>query len=176
MNKTTLLTAAGVMALSAGAVNADKLTFYCSAEPDWCELMSNSFEEATGINVEIAQVSSDGFWTDAWMVEPFVMTCWNERTAAQSALGWATAVSYSEGRLFVRIRGADGLPVQGLALEARLGRPSSDAEDRTVTLMGTPDGYSAEALLQPGVWLVDVSTPDQPAYAQQAELFVQGTD
>ena len=101
---------------------------------------------------------------------------WNERTAAQSALGWATAVSYSEGRLFVRIRGADGLPVQGLALEARLGRPSSDAEDRTVTLTGTPDGYSAEALLQPGVWLVDVSTPDQPAYAQQAELFVQGTD
>lgn len=101
---------------------------------------------------------------------------WNERTAAQSALGWATAVSYSGGRLFVRIRGADGLPVQGLALEARLGRPSSDAEDRTVTLTSTPDGYSAEALLQPGVWLVDVSTPDQPAYAQQAELFVQGTD
>jgi peptide/nickel transport system substrate-binding protein len=34
-----------------------------------------------GINVNIQQVSSDGFWTDAWMVQPFVMTCWNARGA-----------------------------------------------------------------------------------------------
>jgi len=34
-----------------------------------------------GIDVNITQVSSDGFWTEAWMVQPFVMTCWNERQA-----------------------------------------------------------------------------------------------
>jgi peptide/nickel transport system substrate-binding protein len=34
-----------------------------------------------GINVNINTVSADGFWTDAWMVQPFVMTCWNARGA-----------------------------------------------------------------------------------------------
>ena len=100
---------------------------------------------------------------------------WNERTEAQAALGWKTAVSYNGERLFVRIRGKDGLPVPGLALSARLGRPSSAAEDREVTLTATPDGYSAEAKLLPGLWRVDLSAPDYPAYAQQAALFVQGT-
>ena len=26
---------------------------------------------------------SDGYWTDAWMVEPFSATCWGERQADQ---------------------------------------------------------------------------------------------
>ena len=34
-----------------------------------------------GITVNIKQLSADGFWTDAWMIEPFVMTCWNARGA-----------------------------------------------------------------------------------------------
>lgn len=99
---------------------------------------------------------------------------WNERTEAQAALGWKTAISYNGERLFVRIHDKNGLPVQGLTLSARLGRPSSAAEDRMVVLTGVPDGYSAEARLAPGVWLVDLSAPDYPVYAQQAELFVQG--
>ncbi len=99
---------------------------------------------------------------------------WNKRSEAQAALGWKTAVSYNGQQLFVRIRGKDGLPVQGLALSARLGRPSSAAEDRVITLAGTPDGYRAEAALSPGVWRIDLSAPDYPAYSQQAELFVQG--
>ncbi len=36
-----------------------------------------------GINVEIKQAPSDGYWTDTWMVEPFAMTCWGERPADQ---------------------------------------------------------------------------------------------
>ena len=34
-----------------------------------------------GITVNIKTVSADGFWTEQWMKEPFVMTCWNERLA-----------------------------------------------------------------------------------------------
>lgn len=36
-----------------------------------------------GINVEIKQVPTDGYWTDTWMVEPFSMTGWGERPADQ---------------------------------------------------------------------------------------------
>ncbi|HSG18739.1 MAG TPA: ABC transporter substrate-binding protein [Anaerolineae bacterium] len=50
---------------------------------DWTaltEIYQQSAAEA-GIDVNITTVSSDGFWTDAWMVQPFVMTCWNARGA-----------------------------------------------------------------------------------------------
>jgi peptide/nickel transport system substrate-binding protein len=36
-----------------------------------------------GINVEIKQVPSDGFWTKYWMVEPFTITGWAQRPADQ---------------------------------------------------------------------------------------------
>jgi len=36
-----------------------------------------------GIDVEIKQVPSDGFWTKYWMVEPFVGTHWGQRPADQ---------------------------------------------------------------------------------------------
>ncbi len=37
---------------------ADKLTLYCSAQEDWCQLMARSFEEATGIDVNMTRKSS----------------------------------------------------------------------------------------------------------------------
>lgn len=46
------------MAASAGAAQADKLTFYCSAQEDWCQLMARSFEDATGIDVNMTRKSS----------------------------------------------------------------------------------------------------------------------
>ena len=54
------LIVAGVMGLSisASAASAAKLTFYCSAQEDWCQLMARSFEDATGINVNMTRKSS----------------------------------------------------------------------------------------------------------------------
>lgn len=37
---------------------AEKLTYYCSAQEDWCQLMANGFEEATGIDVSMTRKSS----------------------------------------------------------------------------------------------------------------------
>lgn len=55
-------TLAGASALAffatAGAAVADDLTFYCSAQEDWCQLMANSFEDATGIDVAMTRKSS----------------------------------------------------------------------------------------------------------------------
>lgn len=46
-------------ALLAGqATAADKLTLYCSAQEDWCQVMARGFEEATGINVNMTRKSS----------------------------------------------------------------------------------------------------------------------
>lgn len=50
----------GITLLGTGshAIAADKLTYYCSAQEDWCQLMANGFEEATGIKVNMTRKSS----------------------------------------------------------------------------------------------------------------------
>ena len=59
--KKLALTAAGsliALTTSLGAAQADKLTLYCSAQGDWCQLMARSFEDATGIYVGMTRKSS----------------------------------------------------------------------------------------------------------------------
>ena len=56
--KKTLLAAAFTLAASTTYANAAKLTFYCSAQEDWCQLMARGFEEATGIDVNMTRKSS----------------------------------------------------------------------------------------------------------------------
>jgi len=51
--------ALSVVALGTTPVNAaEKLTYYCSAQEDWCQLMAKGFEEATGIKVNMTRKSS----------------------------------------------------------------------------------------------------------------------
>ena len=52
-----LLIAASVAAF-AHTAQAATLNLYCSAQEDWCQLMSKSFEEKTGINVKMQRKSS----------------------------------------------------------------------------------------------------------------------
>ena len=60
MKKTTTTFAASLIALSASmtAAQAEKVTLYCSAQEDWCQLMARSFEDATGIDVNMTRKSS----------------------------------------------------------------------------------------------------------------------
>lgn len=56
-----LCTSALAMTITLGAVGAAqaaKLTLYCSAQEDWCQLMARSFEDATGIDVDMTRKSS----------------------------------------------------------------------------------------------------------------------
>ena len=55
---TTMAGALLALGFSATAAHADKLTFYCSAQEDWCQLMARSFEEETGIDVNMTRKSS----------------------------------------------------------------------------------------------------------------------
>jgi len=60
MKSLKLLLCTTVLATGAavGAAQAAKLTLYCSAQEDWCQLMSRSFEDATGIKVNMTRKSS----------------------------------------------------------------------------------------------------------------------
>lgn len=53
-----MLSASLVAIASVGAAQADKLTLYCSAQEDWCQLMANNFQDATGIKVAMTRKSS----------------------------------------------------------------------------------------------------------------------
>ncbi|MFV2093440.1 MAG: ABC transporter substrate-binding protein, partial [Hyphomicrobiales bacterium] len=61
MKNTTSLTL-GILALgiawSTGASAQGKLTLYCSAQEDWCQVMARGFEEASGVNVNMTRKSS----------------------------------------------------------------------------------------------------------------------
>jgi len=47
------------LALSPGiSIAAEKLTYYCSAQEDWCQLMTREFEKETGIKVAMTRKSS----------------------------------------------------------------------------------------------------------------------
>ena len=46
------------IAATASAASAEKLTLYCSAQEDWCQLMARSFEDATGVDVDMTRKSS----------------------------------------------------------------------------------------------------------------------
>jgi iron(III) transport system substrate-binding protein len=56
--KTLMTTAALAVTASVSAAQAEKLTLYCSAQEDWCQLMARSFEDATGIDVDMTRKSS----------------------------------------------------------------------------------------------------------------------
>ena len=59
MKKITATVAAALLALlAAPSFGADKLIFYCSAQEDWCQLLSRSFEQETGIKVAMIRKSS----------------------------------------------------------------------------------------------------------------------
>lgn len=60
MMKKLGLASAGIFAamMASSAMAADKLTYYCSAQEDWCQLMANGFQDATGIKVNMTRKSS----------------------------------------------------------------------------------------------------------------------
>ena len=72
--------------LAEAGYNGETLTLHISDVcSDWTPLAELYQQQVAlaGINLEIKVVPSDGYWTDAWMVEPFSATCWGERQADQ---------------------------------------------------------------------------------------------
>ncbi|MEZ5778571.1 MAG: ABC transporter substrate-binding protein [Paracoccaceae bacterium] len=54
-----IIVGVSLFALSSGmAEAAGKLSLYCAAQEEWCQLMARSFEDATGIDVDMTRKSS----------------------------------------------------------------------------------------------------------------------
>lgn len=58
MKKGLTLAAVALSLIASPAFGAGKLTFYCSAQEDWCQLMTRAFEAETGIEVAMTRKSS----------------------------------------------------------------------------------------------------------------------
>ncbi|MEM6422441.1 MAG: FixH family protein [Pseudomonadota bacterium] len=99
---------------------------------------------------------------------------WNDRGAAQNALGWTVGVGYSaEGGLAVSIRDAEGEAVHGVAVDAVVGRPATSVEDVALTLEDDGAVHRAPVTLAPGMWRVALTVEGgETPYRGIAEVFV----
>ena len=50
-----------------------------------------------GINITIEEVPADGYWSDTWMVKPFVTSYWGERHADQALNEIFTCAAVEKG-------------------------------------------------------------------------------
>lgn len=114
-----------------------------------------------GLEVKNSYVASQGF---------------NDRKAAQEALGWQLAPSYSGGRIDLAFTDRDGLPVMVKDLQVLVGRTTEASDDVWPEFTPMGDVYSAALLLNRGKWMVKVTarSPDGTLFEQRSELFVRG--
>lgn len=89
---------------------------------------------------------------------------YNQRIAdarVQSDLGWTekAQIDATTGELKVAITDRDGKAVEGLTMRAVVGRPATNAEDRTVALTPVASGVYAAALgdIEPGNWVATLT-------------------
>lgn len=92
---------------------------------------------------------------------------WNDRMAAQKALGWTANVGYADGILKVDLGAESDAPLRLI-----VGRPSSAAGD--VTLVLAAGERTTPIALAPGLWRVEIDTTDGPAFHATAHLTVSG--
>ena len=114
-----------------------------------------------GLEVKNSYVASQGF---------------NDRKAAQEALGWSLAPSYSDGRVDLAITDRDGVPVAVDDLDVLIGRTTSTAADARPRFLRAGDVYTARLDLGLGKWMVKVTarSADGTLFEQRSELFVRG--
>lgn len=92
----------------------------------------------------------------------------NERKAAQEALGWQVRATHGGGVLRLAITDAQGQPVRAAALEATVGRATHVAEDQTPDFRFDGQGYVAPVTLAPGNWNIRME-----ARAEDGTVFQQ---
>lgn len=114
-----------------------------------------------GLEVENSYVAGQGF---------------NERKAAQEALGWTMTPAYDQGRMTLAFTGHDGAPVQVQDLQVLVGRTTEASDDSFPAFSLTGNLYAADVDLHKGKWMVKVTakSPDGTLFEQRSELFVKG--
>ena len=90
----------------------------------------------------------------------------NDRKAAQEALGWTVSVDHSGGLLILRITDDTGLPVAVAELDATVGRATNVQNDQTPDFSFDGNAYVAPVALDDGYWNIRMT-----ARAQDGTLF-----
>lgn len=81
----------------------------------------------------------------------------------QAALGWTVRTSYQDGVFTVSLVDGMGRAIRDASVEATIGHPASEREDRTIVLQADSGGtYAAPTELGAGLW--------------EAAIVVTGTD
>lgn len=100
----------------------------------------------------------------------------NERKAAQDALGWVMTPTYTSGRIEISFTDSSGNPVVVQDLKVLVGRTTEAKDD--VRPEFTPEGgiYAANVPLGHGKWMLHVTAAaaDGTVFEQRSDLFVQG--
>jgi len=99
-----------------------------------------------------------------------------DRRAAQEALGWTVAASHSGDALVLAIRDAEGQPVQAAKLDATLGRPTHVKDDRTPQFRFDGTVYVARETLAPGNWNIRMKATalDGTPFEQRVVFYIKG--
>jgi len=94
----------------------------------------------------------------------------------QAEKGWQTSLSYdaAKQRLSLGLTDNQARPVTGLQIEAVVGRPVTNKEDRSLPLKEAASGiYAADIDLAPGQWVVSAATPDESSSGAPTYQFKQ---
>ncbi len=100
----------------------------------------------------------------------------NERKAAQTALGWIVSAHHKGGLLILSITDKSGQPVQVASLDAILGRATHVKDDVLPDLQFDGTAYVAPVELADGNWNIRMkaTAADGTEFAQRVILRIKG--
>ncbi len=98
----------------------------------------------------------------------------NERAAAQRALGWSVEFTREGDELVLKLLDRDGQAVIPASIDAVLGRPTFAGEDITLDFRLVGNEYRAKAALASGPWrlFLDAIAQDGTFYKMRLPLVV----
>ncbi|WP_095589461.1 FixH family protein [Actibacterium ureilyticum] len=100
----------------------------------------------------------------------------DQRRAAQEALGWSIATRYEGGLLHLYFTDSQGQPVIPETIEVLIGRTTEAQDDIRPVFSGYNGTYSTPIDLDHGKWMmrVEARAEDGTPFRQRLELFVRG--
>ena len=121
----------------------------------------NAVSTFPGLEVRNSYVASQGF---------------NDRLAAQRALGWTMEVEQTDGEVTLIFTDATGAPVPVDTVEAFIARTTHTRDDTALDLTRSGNRFSAPIDLAPGNWNIHVAARsiDGRDFAQRLPLRVRG--
>ncbi len=125
----------GVLGLFFGTIITVNMTLAVFAAKTW-----------TGLVVQNSYVESQKF------------NAVTEAREQEAALGWKARLGYGEEMLKVDLHDAEGNPVHGAQVRAKVGRPAHENDDRQLEFTRDGNGaYDAATQLAPGLWQADIT-------------------